>query len=85
MIHRSGQIGMREPNSPERAIAKGFARGWFTVQSEEEAGLWINEGVAKTVEHDSGDVALRIEAGRSKHVRHLLAYSPLVVGERSGQ
>src|SRR5256886_3590922 len=76
---------MRECDSAERTIAKGVAGSRFTVQPEEEPGLWINKGMAKAIEHDSGDIALRVEARSSKHFRHLLADSPFVVGERSGQ
>src|SRR5256886_6828868 len=76
---------MRERDSAERTIAKGVAGSGFTVQPEEEPGLWINKGMAKAIEHDSGDIALRVEARSSKHFRHLLADSPFVVGERSGQ
>src|SRR5437879_11684018 len=84
MIHRSGQIGMREGDSAERTIAKRIAGSGLAIQSEEETGLRINESVTKTVEHDPGDVALGIEAGGSKHVGHLLAYLPFVLGVRGG-
>src|SRR5437016_5322231 len=85
MIHRSGQIGMREGDSAERTIAKRIAGSGLAIQSEEKTGLRINESVTKTVEHDPGDVALGIEAGGSKHVGHLLAYLPFVIGERGGK
>src|SRR5437667_7912600 len=60
MIHRSGQIGMREGDSAERTIAKRIAGSGLAIQSEEETGLRINESVTKTVEHDPGDVALSL-------------------------
>src|SRR2546427_7141317 len=37
LIHRSGQIGMRERDSAKRTIAKGVAGSRFTVQPEERS------------------------------------------------
>src|SRR5256885_16631129 len=76
---------MRERDSAERAVAEGIAGRGVAIQTKEEAGLRINEGVTKAVEHDSGDIALGVKTGRGEHLGHLLAYFPLVVGERSGQ
>ena len=85
MVHGSSQVAMGETDSSERTVAKGLRAWRFTAQTKEEARLGIDEGVSETVEHDARDVAFRVEAGSRKHICQLLAYSPFILGERSGE
>src|ERR1044072_1242929 len=85
MVHRSREGCMRESDSAEGAIAQRVAGGRRPFKPEEEARLWIDEGVAEPVQHNSGDIAFCVKAGSAEHFHHLLTDLPLVVREGSRQ
>jgi hypothetical protein len=46
---------MGERNPAEGPIAKRVARGRLSIQSKKEPRLWIDERMAKTIQHDPRD------------------------------
>src|ERR1051326_1397160 len=85
MIHRTGQIGVRERNAAMRSVAQHVARGRPAVRPKEETRLRIHVGMTPAVENDAGDIAPRIEAAGGKHVAELGAKGALVARERCAQ
>src|SRR5690349_19222630 len=85
MVHRAGQVGMRDSDSSEGPVAQHIAGGRLSFKPEEEARLWIDEGMAKPVEHNPGYIAFGVKAGGAEHLHHLLADLALIVRERSGE
>src|SRR5207302_6031261 len=81
----AGKFGVCERDAAERGRAENFARRGLPASSEEEAGLRTQIGVAPAVEHDAGNVALRVESNGRKHLGELVADSTFVFAEGSGE
>src|SRR5262249_14837715 len=76
---------MRKRDTAERSVTQRIPRGRLALTSEEESRLGIYKRVSPTVEHDAGNIAFSIKAGRPEHISHLLANSPLVLTKRGGE
>jgi hypothetical protein len=46
---------VEEGNPAKGPTAKRVARGRLSIQSKKEAGLWIDERMAETIQHDARD------------------------------
>src|ERR1043165_9922765 len=82
MIHRPGQISVRECDAAMRSVAQHVARGRSAVHPKEESRLRIHVCMSPGVENEAGDIAPRIEAAGGKHVAELGAKGALVARER---
>src|ERR1035438_3143095 len=76
---------MRESDPSEGSGAENIPRCWFIIQSEKEPWLRVDESMSEAIEHNTGDIALGIEPGRSEHIGQLFADLPFIVGIRCGK
>src|ERR1700722_8115215 len=79
MVHRARKVGVRKGDPSEGSDTEDIPWSGFAIRSEKESWLRVDKSVPEAVEDNSGDIALRVEAGRSEQVGHLLADLPFVI------
>ena len=85
MIHRAGQVGVRERDATMRRVAQHIPRRRLAAHAEEETRLRVHVRVTPAIQDDPRDVATRIEPARREHVGELLPERALVLRERRPQ
>src|SRR5262249_44294391 len=71
MVHSPGQVSVSECNATKRRVPQSFAGSRLTAGSKEEPRLRTQVGMPPTIQYDSGDVPLSIEAVAPEHFREL--------------